>query len=142
MTRFALPLALLLFVAACATTPPPPSNAPAIMPQTALDLGGDWRRSSIASVARRFSEEVAQRYRAGATIPASVDDLARNQFRCAANTDMRGDPPAQVCAKTETVANCTHTWRVMLYAQAGATVERARGLYDRRCGGEGLLGGP
>jgi hypothetical protein len=133
-----LAVALLLLSAACATTP----TGPASVPQGALDLGGDWRRASPSSVLHQFENEVSRRYRPGLTLAAASSDLGRQSFRCAPNADTRGAAPDQICRKTVTVENCTHTWQVHLWAQSGGALERTRALYDRRCGGEGLLGGP
>lgn len=133
-----LAVALLLLCAACATTP----TGPASVPQGALDLGGDWRRAPISSVLNRFEGEVARRYRPGLSIAAATGDLGRQTFRCAPNTDTRGAAPTQICRKTVTAESCTHTWQVHLWAQGAGALDRTRALYDRRCGGEGLLGGP
>ena len=91
-----------------------------------------------------FQQEIAHRYGAGLPLADVTADLRRAQFNCASNHDAhRGDPPAQICRKTVTEAGCTHTWQVHLFDAAGdARLVRTRGLYDRRCGGDGLLGGP
>jgi hypothetical protein len=141
----ALAAAFALLLSACATPPPPgtatPSGPPSI-PSGPIDLG-NWRGGSEASVLGEFQQNVARRYGAGLQLSAVSADLRRNQFTCAANQDTRGDPPAQICRKTTSESGCTHTWQVHLYDQAGnAALTRTRGLYDRRCGGDGLLGGP
>jgi hypothetical protein len=142
----ALAAALALLLSACATPTAPgptaPSGPPSI-PTSPLDLG-NWRGGSESSVLGEFQQSIARRYGEGLQLSAVSADLRRNQFSCAAVTrDTRGDPPAQICRKTTTDAGCTHTWQVHLYDQAGnAALVRTRGLYDRRCGGDGLLGGP
>jgi hypothetical protein len=134
---------LLALAAACATMP---ASGPTSIPPGQLDLGGEWRTASIGSVHSRFQSAAQTRYRPGLSLAAASGDLGRQGFRCAANTDRRGDPPDQVCRKTVTYEGCTHTWQVHLYDQTqaalGGALARTRALYDRRCGGEGLLGGP
>lgn len=148
MKRFASAVVLAAFtVAACQTVPISGTTTPTgprAIPSGDLDLGGDWRRASISSVLSRFQESVAERYGAGAPLSAVAGDLRRNDFTCAANRDGgRGDPADQICRKTETAGECTHTWQVHLYdASENGVLARTRGLYDRRCGGDGLLGGP
>ncbi|MEJ0060748.1 MAG: hypothetical protein WDM79_14740 [Terricaulis sp.] len=139
--------AFALMLSACATPTSPsgpaaPSGPPSI-PTSAIDLG-NWRGGSEAAVLGEFQQSIARRYGEGLQLSAVAADLRRNQFSCAATTGQtRGDPPAQICRKTSTEAGCTHTWQVHLYDQAGnAALARTRGLYDRRCGGDGLLGGP
>lgn len=132
---------LLALLAACVTTP----TGPASLPAGQLDLG-DWRTASISATSARFQSAVQSRYRPGLSLAAASGDLSRQGFRCAANPDRRGDPPDQVCRKTVSYESCTHTWQVHLYdrtpAALGGPLARTRALYDRRCGGEGLLGGP
>jgi hypothetical protein len=140
-------LAALILLAACETIPtsggpaaPPPS---ANIPQTQLELG-DYRTAAPAAVLAAFEQTVSQRYGAGLAINAVSADLQRNQFNCGAAPGLdngRGAPPVQVCRRTVTVTNCTHTWQVHLF-EAGGRLDHTRGLYDRRCGNDGLLGGP
>ncbi|HRO02116.1 MAG TPA: hypothetical protein PLS69_00720 [Terricaulis sp.] len=138
--------ALMLGIAACASTPgggvSTPSG-PAAIPSSPLDLG-DWRRASAEATLQGFQRTINQRYGAGLEISAVAADLRRNDFSCSApGAGQRGDPPSQVCRKTETVNGCTHTWQAHLYDSGGDNrLARSRGLYDRRCGGDGLLGGP
>lgn len=139
--------AFALALSACATAPvggvSTPSG-PASIPSTPLDLG-DWRRASAASTLESFQRTINSRYGAGLQISAVAADMRRNEFNCAApgRGDGRGDPPAQVCRKTVSVNGCTHTWQAHLFdANNDARLARTRGLYDRRCGGDGLLGGP
>ncbi|HVY84994.1 MAG TPA: hypothetical protein VG943_07665 [Caulobacterales bacterium] len=131
------------FLAACATTPvgpvapPPPS-----IPSTPLDMG-DWRHATADAELSAFQNAVEHRYGAGLDLDGVTADLRRAQFTCNPNRDTVGNPPAQICRKTITEAGCTHTWQVHLYDTSGdAKLARTRGLYDRRCGGDGLLGGP
>jgi len=136
--------ALTLGLAACATAPgggvSTPSG-PASIPSTPLDLG-DWRRASESATLEGFQRTINQRYGQGVEMSAVAADMRRNDFNCSApGAGQRGDPPAQVCRKTETVSGCTHTWQAHFYAE-GNRLARTRGLYDRRCGGDGLLGGP
>lgn len=137
-----------LIAASCATTPittaPNAPSGPSTIPSDPLDLGG-WQRGSAAGVLSEFERTVAQRYGQGLPLSAVAADLRRNEFRCNANQDSgeRGDPPEQICRKTVTLSECTHTWQVHLFDQNGDDrLARTRGLYDRRCGGDGLLGGP
>lgn len=139
--------------AACAsatTSTPPGAVAPrgaAAIPSGPIDLGGDWKRSGPDAVSQRFSGVIARRYGEGMALTAAVGDLRANQFTCARPpAGKAGDPPDQVCRRTQTEAGCTHTWQAHLWDDAGAAsakLTRVRGLYDRRCASDGgLLGGP
>lgn len=109
-------------------------------PVGALELG-DWRGDSARAVAQRFSQAVAQRYAAGAPLSQATGDLRGQRFDCAAGESSgRGTPPAQVCRREIRNGECAHTWQVHLYADNGR-LARTRGLYDRTCGDDGLLGG-
>lgn len=135
-----------LALAACATLPGGPAAPPGTsgIPSAPLNLG-DWRRATPSAAGQFFEHEIAARYRAGLALAAVSTDLRRNDFNCAANRDTsgRGDPPDQICRKTLTVEGCTHTWQVHLFDGENAEqLGRARALYDRRCGNDGLLGGP
>ncbi len=137
-------IGLALVLGACETIPIASSSSTGAIPSTSLNLG-DWRRANANLVAQHFEREVGGRYGAGLALTAVSSDLRRNEFTCAPNRDDagRGDPPEQICRKTITVEGCTHTWQVHLYDVDGnEALARARALYDRRCGGEGLLGGP
>lgn len=145
MKRLAV-LASLVLLAACATAeigaPPPPSGGASI-PATPLDLG-DWRNASAPATLAAFERTVAARYGAGLAISAVAGDLRAQEFTCGAAPRAeggRGAPPAQVCRRTVTANNCTHTWQVHLFGETGS-LAHTRGLYDRRCGNDGLLGGP
>lgn len=134
-------------LAACETIPTSgvqTPTGPATIPSTPLDLG-DWRGGSEAAVLQAFQNNVAGRYGQGVAVAAASSDLRRNDFTCGAaparTQEGRGDPPAQVCRRTTTASGCTHTWQVHLFGD-GEGLSRTRGLYDRRCGGDGLLGGP
>ena len=139
-------LSLGVLAAACVTPvggTSTPSGA-ATIPSAPLNLG-DWRRANVNTVVQNFEREVSSRYGLGLALSAVSADLRRNEFTCAANTQTneRGDPADQVCRKTVSAENCTHTWQVHLFDENGnAALTRARALYDRRCGGDGLLGGP
>ena len=115
------------------------SNAHSAAP---IDLG-DWRHATAAATMTTFEGIVHSRYPAGSSIAAAASDLQHNEFNCAVNHDAstRGEPPAQICRRTVAAENCTNTWQVHLFG-AGDALTRARPLYDRRCGGDGLLGGP
>ena len=145
MRRLA-PSLLLLAIAACTTTPvnaPVAPNAPRTIPATPLELGD--RSAPQEAVLAQFEQTITARYGAGLALDAVAADLTAATFSCAANHDTtaRGDPPAQICRKTITADGCTNTWQVHLFDTRGnAQLARARGLYDRRCAGEGLLGGP
>lgn len=138
--------ALALLLAACVTTPMGGPSAPggASIPSAPINLG-DWRNASQAATLSAFERGVSSRYGAGLTLAAVNADLRRNDFNCGAapapESGGRGAPPAQVCRKTVTAEGCTHTWQVHMFDAAGA-LARTRALYDRRCGGDGLLGGP
>jgi hypothetical protein len=147
MKRIVFAIGLAAALAACATPiggVSTPAGGPAI-PSTPLDLG-DWRNASEAATLSAFQHGVASRYGAGLAISAAAADLRHNEFNCGAAPPLdagRGDPPAQVCRRTVTASNCTHTWQVHLFDAGGdGRLARTRGLYDRRCGGDGLLGGP
>jgi hypothetical protein len=115
------------------------------IPSTPVDLG-DWRRASEGATLSAFQQSIVSRYGPGLAITAVAGDLRRNSFNCGAPpraNNGRGDPPAQVCRRTMTNSGCTHTWQVHLFDEGGSgNLARTRGLYDRRCGGDGLLGGP
>jgi hypothetical protein len=139
---------LALTLAACETTAISSPSAPsggATVPSTPLELG-DWRSASEAATLQAFQQTVTSRYGEGLAVSAASADLRRNEFNCGAAPAQdrgRGDPPAQVCRKTATASGCTHTWQVHLFDTGGnGELARTRGLYDRRCGGDGLLGGP
>lgn len=144
--RLRYALAATLLAASCATptgtTPPPPAGA---LPSTPLDLG-DWRTAQPAALLEQFERTVAGRYAAGVALTAAMADLRTAEFTCAPlreRTDREGQPPAQVCRRTVTANDCTHTWQVHLYDTDGnGQLARSRGLYDRRCGADSLLGGP
>jgi hypothetical protein len=140
--------AALAALAACATTPvsgPSAPSGPPSIPSAAIELG-DYRTANEAATLQAFQQQIASRYGAGTPISAVSADLRRGEFSCGAAPPQdrgRGDPPAQVCRRTITANNCTHTWQVHLFGDAGASaLARTRGLYDRRCGNDGLLGGP
>lgn len=145
MKRFAAAALLTVALAACETpgggpaAPPPPMA----LPPGALDLG-DYRTANEAATLQAFQQSASARYLAGVRLIAAVADLDDQDFNCVDAPEQdngRGDPPAQVCRRTITQSNCTHTWQVHLYADA-SVLTRTRALYDRRCGNEGLLGGP
>ncbi len=136
-----------LGLSACATLPVGGTTTPsgaATIPATALNLG-DWRRASANSMIQHLEREVGGRYGMGLALTLVSADLRRNDFTCAPNREAagRGDPADQICRKTVTAEGCTHTWQVHLFdANGNAALTRTRALYDRRCGGDGLLGGP
>ncbi|HYD71806.1 MAG TPA: hypothetical protein VEF55_01615 [Candidatus Binatia bacterium] len=144
--KYAPIMAAALLLAACATIPTaaPPPEAGARF-EGDLDLGG-WRNADEAATLSTFQQNVTDRYGAGIAISDAAADLRRTEFNCAdapPQDQGRGDPPAQVCRRTITFSGCTHTWQVHLFDQDGdEQLVRTRGLYDRRCGNEGLLGGP
>jgi hypothetical protein len=136
--------ALALFLSACATAPAPgPSTeGGASIASGELDLGGEWRRASVGDVSQRFERGLSARYAAGLELAQASGDLRDNDFRCHAGREGAGEAPAQVCSRTETVGDCTHTWQAHLFEGENHKLSRTRALYDRRCGGDGLLGGP
>ena len=142
---WAAALVAVIALSACATGPSgvlTPSGTGSI-PSTPIDLG-DWRRASASATLQNFERTVASRYGVGLQMSAITADMRRNDFRCSAPPQGgRGDPPAQLCRHTVTVEGCTHTWQAHFFDQGGdGRLARTRGLYDRRCGGDGLLGGP
>ncbi len=140
-------LAACALTSACVTTPVAggaSSAAATNIPSSPLNFG-DWRRAGAPAVTQHFEREIAARYPNGAPLGAVSSDLRRNDFECVENRDSagRGNPPAQICRKAVSAENCTHTWQVHLFNANGANaLVRTRALYDRRCGGDGLLGGP
>src|SRR5689334_6391985 len=145
MRHVLLALSLALLAAACETTAGGgESSGTTQSPGGSLDLG-DWRHAPAAATLSQFQSTVGARYSVGSPVSAAVADLRRNDFTCAENSDTtgRGTPPAEICRKTVTAENCTGTWQVHLFDAHGDThIARARALFDRRCGNEGLLGGP
>ena len=135
--------ALALGLSACATAPVGGGRLRAPRASTS-PIDRRLAQSQRRGHARAFQRTINQRYGAGLQISAVAADLRRNDFTCsAASRGERGDPPAQVCRKTETVSGCTHTWQAHLFDSGNDNrLARTRGLYDRRCGGDGLLGGP
>jgi hypothetical protein len=145
MMRKTLLALLALCLAACAGQRPLGTQAPAggaRIPSGSIELG-DWARGSEQQVARRFADTIAQRYGPGLALSAAAADLRSNQFTCAANRDRRGDPPDLVCRRSIQGAGCIHTWQVHLFSDGAAQgLTRTRGLYDRSCSRDQLLGGP
>lgn len=140
----ALILAAAVGLAACETTGvvTAPSTPSATIPSTPIDLG-NWRSASAPATLQAFEQQVNLRYAAGVSIGAARTDLTRAEFTCGPPNpgDGRGEPPLQVCRRTISASGCTHTWQVHLFGN-GDALTRPRGLYDRRCGSDGLLGGP
>lgn len=139
-------IALAMLLSACANAGVGGISTPAgpgIIPSTAIELG-NWRETSASQTLAAFRQGVEHRYGAGVAINAVSGDLRRNNFNCAPPpAGERGAPPAQVCRRTITSNGCTHTWQVHLFDTRGdRRLAQTRALYDRRCGGEGLLGGP
>lgn len=145
MSRLLPALGLSLALAACVT----PVGAPSAptgsgIPSSPISYG-DWRRASAPATSEFFEHEIASRYRTGLALTVVNTDLRRNEFSCNANRDTggRGDPPDLICRKTVAIEGCTHTWQVHIFDLDGnGELARTRALYDRRCGGDGLLGGP
>lgn len=141
-------LALALVATAC-STPVGGVSAPSgtgQIPSTPLDLG-NWRASSEGATLSTFRRGVSARYAPGAAINTVTADLRRSRFNCGpaspALEDNRGVPPVQVCRRIIRAAGCTHTWQVHLFDRMGdRRLASTRGLYDRGCGDDGLLGGP
>jgi len=152
MMRFAFAVSAValasMALAGCETTAvgakPETSAAVTSAPAGPIELG-DWQHAAPAAELTQFQQLVAARYGAGLALTAASQDLQHNQFACAPNHDTgrQGDPPVEICRKTVTQAGCTHTWQVHLFDTHGdARLRNARALYDRRCGNDGLLGGP
>jgi hypothetical protein len=145
MKSAALALSFALLVSACETmSGVEGTQGGAENVGSAFDLG-DWRHAAPADTLSQFQTTITARYSAGSSLSAAAADLRRNDFNCAADNDAtgRGTPPVQICRKTVTAENCTGTWQVHLFDTNGdGRIAHARALYDRRCGAEGLLGGP
>lgn len=139
-------LSAALLLAACETLPGGDAAGTGGAIASAPISLGEWRTATEAATLAAFEQEIGARYAGGLAVSAVRADLRRNDFACAPNTapyNGRGDPADEMCRRSETVGSCTHTWQVHLFENA-ETLERARGIYDRRCGagGDGLLGGP
>lgn len=147
MKRFAVLALSALALSACttvATNGAAAPSGPAAIPTSAIELG-DWRNATPAATLQAFQQTINARYGVGLELSAVTADMRRNEFNCAAPDPGhgRGDPPAQVCRRTVSANGCTHTWQAHLYDEGDSNrLARTRGLYDRRCGGDGLLGGP
>lgn len=137
-------LVMLVFLGACETVQTT-SEAAAGIPSAPIELG-EWRTGAPDVTLQGFQTQIAARYNEGAPASAVLADLRRNEFACGDNTiarNGRGNPPDQICRKTATADDCTHTWQVQLF-ESDAHLTRARALYDRRCGTgwNSLLGSP
>jgi len=136
---------LSLVASACATLPASSPSTPSgpMIPSGTLNLGGEWRQASVGAVLERFQREVSGRYAVGLQMAAVEGDLRGAAFNCSRPRNAGATSPTEICRKTETVGDCTHTWQVHLFnAPDTAMLARSRALYDRRCGSDGLLGGP
>jgi hypothetical protein len=152
MKRIALLLASVVCLAGCEMMRPA-STSPALPPRAVEPLGGgglsgpidlgDWRRLAERPVAERFSDHINRRWEPGAPLSTVGADLTRQGFACDRLRLRRTDGPAQSCTLQRVDAGCTHIWIVSLYDEPGAArLERLRSIYDRRCGRDGLAGGP
>lgn len=104
---------------------------------------GDFRRGPDPSVLQRFSAHVARRWAPGSPIATAVADMRGQGFVCAPGSGRGNDPPDQACRRTVAEGECTYIWQVFVFDDAGAVrVSRVRALYNRRCGRDGLAGGP
>ena len=144
--KYAPILVAALLLAACETLPTAASSTTETGARLEGDLDlGAWRTANEASTLTAFQQNVTNRYRVGLALSDATADLRRAEFICGdappRDEEGRGTPPAQVCRRTVTVQGCTHTWQVHLFDE-NASLSHTRGLYDRRCGNEGLLGGP
>lgn len=143
MKHALLALSLALLAASCETAGGGGSRE-VVNPGGALDFG-DWRNAAPAATLSQFQNTMSGRYSVGSPVSAAVADLRRNTFTCAENNDTtgRGAPPDEICRKTLTAETCTGTWQVHFFDTHGdGRIARVRALFDRRCGREGLLGGP
>ncbi len=136
-----------LGLAACAPGPagPPPARPAAgaeALPARPIELG-EYATETEARTLAAFSASVARRYASGAPMAPALADLEANKFACARPRPGAGDPPDQVCRRVVKAEGCKHTFQVHLFDDDGAkqTLARVRGLYDKSCGGDDLLGG-
>ena len=139
-------LIAVLALSACATNIAGANKAHGIAtPKGELQLG-DYAQLGEAKLAADFSSMIAARYPAGLSLSAAQADLGRNRFSCGApklGGKPSGDPPDLVCRRVIKAGGCDHTWQVHLFDDDGGkpTLARVRGLYDRACGSDDLLGG-
>jgi hypothetical protein len=130
-------MAVALVSAACTTTSGGGSTIGG--PKGDLPLGETSAAES--KLAADFAATVNARYTKGMPLNAATADLEKHKFNCGKPNSTGGDPPAQVCRRPMKANGCDHTWQVHLFTEAGqAAVSRARGLYDRACGADDLLG--
>lgn len=149
-----LALAAALFSAACETLTPismptrPPATQPTQPPRGDSRIGGpidfgQYAMQEPQTTASRFQSQMSRRYGPGQSLPVVWSDLRGQGFVCSPPSSARGDPPDQACRKRVMVGGCEYTWQVMTYDSAGdQRLARLRSLFDRRCGRDGLLGGP
>jgi hypothetical protein len=135
-----------LALAACASGLAGANKAHGVAPPRGELPLGDYAKGDEAKLAADFSRMVGARYPAGLAMSAAQADLGRNKFNCAApklGAKPAGDPPDLVCRRVIKAGGCDHTWQVHLFDDDGGkpSVARVRGLYDRACGSDDLLGG-
>lgn len=136
-TRLTAGLAALALAAATACAPVGPAAPGPLGAEAGAALALGDVREDAASLARRFAASAATRYGAGTDIAGAAAELSRQNFVCAPPRATIGEPPAQICRRRLDAGGCAHTWQVFFYPD-----RPARGLYDRACGPDALLGGP
>jgi len=151
LSSFAVTATLALSACAVLTDarPPPAAVAPhaASMPKTPIAVA-DLIRDDSGAAGGRFAAQMLARYPAGAPLSVVQADLTANSFACTpppppVRGAPRGDPPVRICRREIRAADCKIGLQVHLFSGAPAgRLGRLRALYDRRCGADGLLGGP
>ena len=139
-----LPVLAVLLLSACESGVTGASKAGgAGMPRGEIALG-DYGSASEQTIASGFSETIKARYAAGLPIAVANADLNRNKFNCGPSQKGKpgGDPPDLVCRRVIKAGGCDHTWQVHIFDDNGGapTIARVRGLYDKACGNDDLLG--
>ncbi len=104
---------------------------------------GDYANETEGKILSGFSKAIAARYAPSLAMARALRDLESNKFTCAAPGKAGGDPPDQVCRRTIKAGECSYTWQVHLFDDDGGkpSIARVRGLFDKTCGKEDLLGG-
>lgn len=145
-------LAATLALSACAATtglstgPSGGSDASASTPATSggppsspkvLITRGDWRAVGREAAARDFTTSLQRAVPTGQPLATARATIEASGFSCV----KPASGFALSCRLLAQETKCAHVWRVLINAERDQ-VTRARGLYERTCGEDGLLGGP